>query len=88
MTLSFSGALVFHVSSILWGNSKGFGRRKYELIWCHHMTTHSLVIHADLKGHLPDSGNASVLHSGLNRLERRTVGALYIMTRKAANHKE
>ena len=70
--------------------SRGMQQRLYE----HkndvrqHRTSNSLVVHIDSEGHLPNWGEAKILHKGLNKMKRRTVEAAYIATENIVNHRE
>ena len=51
----------------------------------HHRTSNALVIHAEHSGHLPNWGGAGVLHSNLEKSERRAIEAAYITVEENIN---
>ena len=76
-TLCGSCKAVYHEEA-----ARSFDRRKYK----HRNDLHPNRTINSL--FLPDSGDASILHSGLNRRQSRSVKSEYIRTRKITNHKE
>ena len=51
----------------------------------HHRTSNALVIHAEHTDHLPNWAEASALHSGHSKLERRAIEAAYITAEENMN---
>ena len=51
----------------------------------HNRTSNALVIHAERTDHLPKWAGASVIHSGLSKIERRAIEAAYITTEENIN---
>ena len=54
----------------------------------HDRQSNSLVVHARSHGHLPSWNDATILPSGLQKKERKTIEAAYIATKAATNHRE
>ena len=53
-----------------------------------HNLSNALVLHINETNHLPNWGEAEVLHFNLSKKERRMTEAAYITTNKCTNHRE
>ena len=54
----------------------------------HHRATNSLVLHAEMHGHLPLWENAAALHTKMEKEKGKLVETAYIATSLVTNHRE